>query len=265
MKRSFLRSFAGHFYRSVVSPAPRGTPVRPWRALVGLPVVYDLVSLFMQTADHRRTMRIKSTYAVDDAHHRAVQDYNAEVTIKKNFTSTRRFDVYYKLLALPPRDMSNEKVLIVGPRSRPELLSAWCHGYKWQNIHAIDLFSANPKIRVMNMEAMTWPNESFDAVTMSATLSYADSTQTAINEVGRVLKPGGRFSFSVSYVPGAQRWKESVIGSDKIAEFLHAAQFEIEIHQAVDKTNSDGMRQTTHAFMARKIPAGEARVDPFKL
>ena len=265
MQQTFFRSFAGQLYRSVMHPTQRRMPVSPWRALVGLPVVFDLVSLVMQTADHRRTLRIKDTYAVDDAHHRMVQNYNAEVTLNKVFTSTRRFDIYYKLLALPPRDLAIEKLLIVGPRNRPELLSAWCHGFRWRNIDAIDLFSANPKIRIMNMEAMTWPDESFHAVSMSNTLSYAEDTQRVVNEVARVLKPGGRFAFSVSYVPKAERWKEEVVGGDLIADFLHSAGFEIEIHQATDKINSVGERQTSHAFMARKLPPGEKRLDPFKL
>jgi len=265
MQRSFIRAFIVQLCRALFSPAPRNTPVQPLRSFVALPVVFDLVSLAMQAIDYRRTQRIVKSYGVDDPHHRAVQDYNAGVTVAKTFTSTRRMDVLYKLLAFPPRALSAERILIVGPRNRHELIAAWVHGFAWRNIDAIDLFSTHPKIRVMNMEAMTWPGETFDAVTMAYTLSYAEDTGKAIGEVARVLRSGGRFAFSVSYVPDGKRWKESTVTAGEIAHMLHGSGFEIEFHQAGGKITSDGFRQASHLFVARKIPPDEQRLDPFRL
>lgn len=68
------------------------------------------------------------------------------------------------------------------------------------------------KNRLADDSAQTWPDASFDAVSMVNTLSYADDTTKALSEVARVLRAGGRFSFSVSYVPN-QTWKKSKCSS----------------------------------------------------
>ena len=46
---------------------------------------------------------------------------------------------------------------------------------------------------------------------------------------------------------------------------LHDAGFEIEAHSGVDKVNSEKRLQTSHEILARKMPAGEKRLDPFHL
>lgn len=265
MQRSFLRAFAGQFYRSITNPIWPPQRISPLRGLVSLPIVFDLVSLFMQSSDHKRTLGITDKYAEENSYHKEVQDYNAGVTLKKVFTSTRRFDYLYEVLSIPPRDLSSERLLIVGPRNRVELLGAWCHGFKWSNIDAIDLYSTHEKIHVMNMEAMSWPDGTFNAVSMAYTLAYANDTGRAIIEVARVLKSGGRFVFTVSYLVEASRWRGSAIDGKQISDWLHSAGFEIEVHQAADKITSTGAGQTTHIFMARKLPFEGDRLDSFKL
>jgi SAM-dependent methyltransferase len=259
------RSIVGHLVRAVLRPAGRDTPVEALRSIAGLPRIFDLLSWWLQTADLRRLSAINRSYTVDDAHHRSVQDYNAGVTKSKVITTTRRAENLYRLLANRRRHVGKDRLLIVGPRNRAELLLAWVHGFSWSNTTAIDLYSVNPKIHVMNMEAMTWPAESFDAVTMANTLSYAADTRRAIGEVARILKPGGHFAFTATYDPGGERWKEDEVSAAQIAGMLHDAGFEVEAHVGVDKINSEKRRQTSHDFLARKIPAGEARLDPFQL
>jgi ubiquinone/menaquinone biosynthesis C-methylase UbiE len=120
-------------------------------------------------------------------------------------------------------------------------------------------------ISVMNMEAMTWPDNAFDVVTMSQTLSYAKDTFAALSEVARVLRPGGRFAFSATVNPGAEVWVEDNVHGGQIAEMLHRLGFEITAHFPSEKINSSGKLQTLHAFAARKRPPGETRRDPFSL
>ena len=156
---SMSQSILGFLLRAVLWPERRNPPVRPLRAFVGLPRMFDLASWVLQVADGRRQQTIDKSYAVDDQYHRSVQDYNAGRTIEKTITTTRRAERLYRMLSLARPDIENDRLLIVGPRNRQELVLAWVHGFRWPNIEAIDLYSVNPKIRVMNMEAMSWPAE----------------------------------------------------------------------------------------------------------
>ncbi len=265
MKRNFARAFAGQLFRSVFAPAYRNEPITPIRALVGLPIIFDIASLILQALDYRRLRLISQKKVAVDPHHIQVHEYNAGVTTSKVFTSTRRYEFIYKLLSLPPRDKSCETLLIVGPRNRAELLMAWVHGFIWKNIYAIDLYSTNPKILEMNMEAMTWSEATFDNASMACTLSYAKDTSAAISEIARVLKPSGLFAFTVSYLPEKTRWKESQVDGHKIAELLHHHGFKIEIHQVKHMKTSNGSSQSLHSFMARKINMTEVKYDQFSL
>lgn len=253
-------------YRAVVKPMRRARPIMPMRALLRVPGAFDVLSWVMQTRDLRHLAHIRDAYlAAGDPHHQSVQDYNAGVTMKRLIQSTRQAEIYYELLTIPPRDVSNEELLIVGPRSVHELLIAWVHGFSWKNISGIDLYSTNPKIAPMNMEAMTFADESFDAVGMASTLAYAGDTFTALKEVARVLRPGGRFAFGATYDPGAaDKWPESVRTGAEIHDMLRRLGFVVYFHNSVDKTNSLGRRQTTHHFACRKTDPAE-HLDPFSL
>ena len=241
-------SLAGHLYRSVFQSTAPQCPPRPWRTILRLPIIFDLVSLGLQLRDLGRLSRLTKDYVVEDDYHRSVHDYNAGVTINKRITVTRRAEEIYEILAQPPRDLTKEQLLIVGPRNVAELYLGWLHGYRWRNIQAIDLYSMNPKIRPMNMEAMDFEDESFDALTMSATLAYAEDFERAIGEVSRVLKPGGRFVFGHPYDPGSPEWPGNLVRASEIKGMLERCGFEIYFHMAVDKVNSAGDVQTTHRF-----------------
>lgn len=258
-------SLAGHLYRSVVHPTRPQCPVRPWRTLLRLPVLFDLVSLTLQLRDLGRVERLKDSYVASSDHHRDVHDYNAGVTQAKRITSTRRAEEIYEILTLPPRDLRDEKLLIVGPRNVVELYIAWLHGFRWKNIQAIDLYSMNEKITPMNMEAMEFADGSFDAVTMSATLNYAEDLDRAIGEVARVLKPGGRFVFGHPYDPGSPEWPGNLVRGGEIKARLDAQGLSVYFHSSLDKTNSAGNVQTAHRFAARKRPAGPDLLDPLVL
>ena len=156
-------------------PATAGVVPRLGRRVLLEPRIFDLVSCLMQLRDVRAVAKIREDLP-RDTFYAKVADYNMGVTERKVITTTRRAEIYYQTLALPPRDTSVETLLIVGPRNVHELLIAWLYGYRWRNIHAIDLYSTNPKIHVMNMEEMTFPDDTFDAVVMSNTLAYSRDT-----------------------------------------------------------------------------------------
>jgi SAM-dependent methyltransferase len=255
-----------HLYVAVVQPAPRARPAGFLRRIVGLPVIFDLTALAMQTRDLARLGRIRDSYpAADDEHHRRAHDYNAGVSQQKRITTTRRAEDIYEILALPPRPLNRERLLIVGPRNIHEFLIAWVHGFNWDLMQGIDLYSTNPKIRTMNMEGMDFPDQSFDAIGMSATISYAKDTARCLREMARVLKPGGRFAFGMPYHPQRTDWHGDRISASEMRRLLHEVGFEIYYHHAWDKTSKLGQPQTSHRFGAVKRDPSNRLLDPLVL
>lgn len=215
------------------------------------PRIFDIVSCVMQLRDVKALKSIR-VGAPSDPFYSKVADYNAGVTAKKLITTTRRAEIYYQVLRMPPRDVSTEKLLIIGPRNVQELLLAWLYGYRWKHIEAIDLYSTNPKITVMNMEAMTFPDELFDAVVMSNTLSYARDIFACLTEVVRVLKPGGRFVFGTTYFPTGRDWPGNLVNGNAIRTMLKKLSLAVTFYHALDKVNSLGGLQTAHIFGTHK-------------
>jgi len=227
------------------------------------PVIFDLISYGMQLRDYRRLAKIRES-APDDVFLAKVHDYNAGVTENKIITTSRRAEMLYQALSLPARDLANEKLLIVGPRNVQELFIAWLYGYSWQNIQAIDLYSTNPKILVMNMEETSFTDNAFDAIAMSYTLAYAKDTFRCLSEMVRILKPSGRFVFGATYFPQGTAWPGNLVSGSQMRDMLKRLGFALNYYNASDKTNSLGGLQTVHAFAVQKKDAtnpGFDRVD----
>jgi hypothetical protein len=260
-----LKRIAQRLFVAVVQPAARRAAVQPVRALVRLPRVFDLVSLVMQWRDLQliKGRLVGANAAVKDAYHLHVQEYNAGVTQAKMITTTRRAEYLYEVLATARQISPLDNLLIIGPRNVLELLLAWVHGFAWANIVGIDLYSTNPKIRLMNMEEMTFTDESFSAITSFATISYAQDTSKALREVSRVLKPGGHAVFSITYAPDATEWAESDITGEQIHQFAKSAGLNLFWHTKSSKINSDRQEQTSHVFGYRKPIRDEKHRDPF--
>ena len=249
------------FYYAIFKPQKPKSTFSLLKELLRWPILFDLTSLWMQILDEKRTKKISDSYAVNDPHHRLVQDYNASVTLQKRFTRTRRVEEYYAVLSQPIRDKSREQLLIVGPRNIHEIFIAWLTGFSWGNICAIDLYSTNNKIKIMNMEEMTFNDASFDAVIMANTLSYAADTNKVICEVFRVLRPDGRFVFSATYDPGSPDYPGDHIRGGEILDMIRSAGFDVYYHIDKDKINSQGRHQTSHTFGLLKLDKTASTLD----
>jgi SAM-dependent methyltransferase len=247
--------------RALIHPTRPNRPARPFRQFLKAPVLFDLVGFALQALDLKRSAKLEQSRQSGNEHHRRVHDYNLGVTNAKQVIVTRRAEKYYQILDLPPRNLRNEKLLIIGPRNILELFIAWLYGFSWKNIMAIDLYSNNPKIIEMNMEEMDFPDAKFDAVAMSATLAYAENTEKALSEVFRVLKPGGRFAFGQTYVPNTDTWQGNSFTGKDTKTMLDRIGFEIYFYDPVAKINSLGQEQTSHDFGVGKPDLNKFNLD----
>lgn len=241
---STLRVFAQAVRRPQPLPGDRG-----WlREIVSRPIIFDLTSTVLQLRDLSRVKTINDKPKYGDQHYDLVHGYNAGVTTNKIVTRTRRAERLFPILAFPIRVLSDEKMLLIGPRNRHEILQAWLMGFRWKNIDAIDLYSTNPKIRLMNMEDMSFPDETFDVLFSSATLSYAKNIKHCIQEFLRVLKIGGRAAFTHSHVLGNSEFPGNAIPGEEVADAIRQFGGEIYYQNVSAKTIQTGLPARMHEF-----------------
>ena len=276
---TILSKFKGAFF----NPEKPRYPLGLIRFICRMPVIFDLLSIILQLIDIRRLKFITGNEIYDDTKHppsdktsehlEKVRSYNATVTKNKFITTTRRAENLYQILfSIRATDLENCKLLIIGPRNISELFIAWTYGFSWKNIEAIDLFSTNKKIKVMNMEAMSFADQVFDCVTMSNTLAYAKDVKKTLTEVSRVLKMGGNFAFGVTYSPNNERKKgesssfitglpQENINGLKIKEILSEVNLNIFTSISKDKINARNLRQTLHHIGCRKNKSKDEFLD----
>ena len=234
---------------AVLAPERGAHPRGLLRSLLLQPRVFDLASALLQYRDWGRRVRINEARAdIADDHFLKVFDHNAGTTLRKDITTSRRAEVFYQVLTLPPRDLSKERLLIVGPRNVQELFMAYLYGFAWEAIEAIDLYSTNPRIRVMNMETMEFPDGRFDAVCMAHTFGYARDPLRCLSEVARVLRSGGRFAFGANHTPGDTSWPANLLTQAEVSAMLERLSLRPYYQQQFEKINSESLKQTTTNF-----------------
>ena len=259
-----IKSLISKLIFSILKPEKRIGSSNTFKELLKLPVIFDLTSFLIQLRYIRKIINInalekKSIYIED------VINYNYSVTSSKLITRNRRAEIYYKVSSLIIPNLHEKKLLIIGPRNVQELFMAWIYGFSWNNIIGIDLYSSHKKIKVMDMHNLDFKDETFDCVIMSNTLAYADDTKKVINEVVRVLKPNGVFSFGATYDPGDKRWVGSLVNGETIYKILKNDGMKINFHLPVEKVNSLKRNQTAHHFSAQKVDIKTKLTDSFNL
>lgn len=108
--------------------------------------------------------------------------------------------------------------------------------YYPESIHKLVAIDANPGVhklaekrlqtssitvdhRVLNGEALPMPDHSFDSVVSTWTLCSIAKVEQALEEIHRVLKPGGRFFFiehGLSHEPEVQVWQNRLNPIQKV-------------------------------------------------
>lgn len=99
------------------------------------------------------------------------------------------------------RSMKRLKLLSVGPKNEGELLMYRRYGFEWKNLTGIDLSSYSPKILVMDMHNMTFPDDSFDIVTSMWSIRYSYDLSKVTSEIKRVAKDGAIIAVGITTSP----------------------------------------------------------------
>lgn len=259
-----------YVYRFFVAKGLMHRPANVVREFVRLPFIFDRVSFVMQMRQLARVKEIAAEKPADDLgkteHFKKVFDHNATTTSTKQVLTNRLSERAYAVIALPVRELRDEKLLSIGSRTVHELLIAWTQGFSWKNITGVDLYSTHQKILPMNMENLSIEDEQYDCVVMANVLSYASDTKQALSEALRVLKPGGRFVFNGTYDPQAtDLWPESYHSGKDLHKMLHDLGAEIYFWHSRDIANSLGNVETDHLIGCVKPPKGATKADPFYL
>lgn len=170
--------------------------MRRWRRLLLHHVIFHPISRYMQRQDKKKFLQ---TLPAQSEYLRDVIEYNLSVGEHK-YTRTMRAVPLYRLADARP----NDHVLIIGPRDVHELLIAWCCGFTWTRIHGLDLYSRNPKIIVADAADTALLSDAFNVIISSASFSYFHDPDVVLDEMVRILAPGGRLIFNASHSPGSQ-------------------------------------------------------------
>ena len=106
------------------------------------------------------------------------------------------------------QNASSFKILLVGARTEAEILSFRLCGFTAKNIHAIDLASYSPLIKLMNAESLDFPDDYFDVVVLGWVLEFVEHPLKVISEISRVIKNNGIIAIGAMYHPSSQDMKE---------------------------------------------------------
>jgi len=104
--------------------------------------------------------------------------------------------IFTKNTSLP---MKNVKLLSIGPKNEGELLMYSKYGFNWKNLTGIDLSSYSPKIKLMDMHEMNFPDNTFDVVTSMWSIRYSYDLLKVTNEIKRVSKNGAIIAVGITY------------------------------------------------------------------
>lgn len=91
----------------------------------------------------------------------------------------------------------------------PQAIELARRHFELENVHADD-------VRVENSLALSFPDNSFDAVWANGVLHHTGNTPLALREIRRVLKPGGRAIICHFYRRGSWMYVVSRLGRENI-------------------------------------------------
>ena len=119
----------------------------------------------------------------------------------------KSWDVLRVLRAVTETTTPASPVLDLGSLACPVLPCLHHLGYR--DLHGVDLdpgvrkmaFAAEIDYRVADMTAAPWPDGAFDAITAVSVVEHGFDQGALLDEIARLLRPGGTLIFSTDYWP----------------------------------------------------------------
>jgi len=162
-------------------------------------------------------------------------------------------------------DRPSAEVLCIGPRNEFELLLLASYGFSFRNVSAIDLFSYSPKIRLMDVQRMSFPDASFDVAYASLVLRYCPDAARACGEIARVVRPGGHVA--VAFATSAADY--SIVGTrfagglDELYGYFNGRIAEVLWRESYVRKRGEVWHSTVFRLTGEPdaIPAGRSQKD----
>lgn len=141
----------------------------------------------------------------------------AETTVSHNLRGLGDLAVNRSLLLARPLSVlehlgPDADLLVIGPRTEGELLALAAHGFRLDHITAVDLISYSPWVQLGDMHDLPFPVRSFDAVVLGWVLAYSEDRRRAVQEVLRVIRPGGLIAVGVEWNAKSQEEIANEVG-----------------------------------------------------
>ena len=182
----------------------------------------------------------------------------------KNFRGTfRKFDgsktvsIVYPFKSIDFINYEENKVLSVGPRNEGELFLIRSLGFKWKNIHSIDLISYSKLTKLGDIHKSEYADSSFDIIVCGWVLSYSNNFEKTLDELLRITKNKGLISIGFSYIPReideVREFESKSIILDSTEQILKKYQNNIEhVYFNFDARKSDP-KQKRHSILIVRI------------
>ena len=100
-------------------------------------------------------------------------------------------------------NISELKVLIIGPKLESEILSVMSYGIPKKNITSVDLIKYSPWVDQGDMHNLQYGDNQFDLILCGWVIAYSDNKQKAAEEMVRVGKSGVIIALSAGYSPSS--------------------------------------------------------------
>lgn len=163
----------------------------PLKAMLAQPAIFEL----WYRARALKGMLTHGMQALDDKGMKAgggflhkVASYNKSQLWEWHRIRTEKLTMALRCIDDLP---ANPRILVIGPRNEAEVLLLNLYRFPMKDIEAIDIFSYSKIIKLQDMHDIKFPDNSFDVVYSAWTLRYSYDLQKAVDEIVRVLKPGG--------------------------------------------------------------------------